>query len=79
MHRRWRYASEVEVCIGGGGSKGGTSEVEMQAAKAVKVAAVEMEVEAKVAKAAEAEGCVGGGGMHWKHWNASEVHRGRWS
>jgi hypothetical protein len=28
------------------------------------------------AKAAEAEGCVGGGGMHWKHWNALEVHKG---
>jgi hypothetical protein len=32
---------------------------------------------AEVAKAAEAEGCVGGSGMHWKHRNASEEHGGR--
>jgi hypothetical protein len=41
------------------------------------VAAAEMEaVEAKAAKAAEAEGCIEGGGMHWEHRNASEVHGG---
>jgi hypothetical protein len=46
----------------------------VEAAEAVEVEAVEMEaVEAKVA---EAEGCIGGSGMHWKHWNASEVHGG---
>jgi hypothetical protein len=48
--------------------------VEVRAAKAVKAAAVE--TEAVEAKAAEAEGFIGGGGMHWKHWNASEVHGG---
>jgi hypothetical protein len=31
---------------------------------------------AKAAKVAEAEGCIGGGGMHLKHRNASEVHGG---
>jgi hypothetical protein len=31
---------------------------------------------ANVAKVAEAEGSIGGGGMHQKHWNASEEHRG---
>jgi hypothetical protein len=47
---------------------------EVEAAETIKVEAVE--TEAVEAKAAEAEGCIGGGGMHWKHWNASEVHRG---
>jgi iron only hydrogenase large subunit-like protein len=46
--------------------------VEVRAAKAVKAAAVETEV--VEAKAAEAEGCIGGGGMHWKRRNASEEH-----
>jgi hypothetical protein len=42
-------------------------EVEVRAAKAVKAAVVETEaVEAKAAKVAEVEGCIGGGGMHWK-------------
>jgi hypothetical protein len=42
-------------------------------AEAVWAAAVEMEaVKAKAAKAAEAEGCIGGGGMHWMRRNASE-------
>jgi hypothetical protein len=39
--------------------------------------AVEVEaakVEAEAAEVAEAEGCIGGGGMHWKHRNASEEH-----
>jgi hypothetical protein len=40
--------------------------VEVEAAK---VGAAEAEV-------VEAEGCIGGSGMHWKHWNASEVHGG---
>jgi hypothetical protein len=52
-------------------------EVEVGVAKAVEVEAVEMEaVEAKAAKVAEAEGCIGGSSMHWKHWNALEVHGG---
>jgi hypothetical protein len=48
--------------------------VEVEAAEAVEVEAVETEVVA--AEAAEVEGCIGGGGMHWKHWNALEVHGG---
>jgi hypothetical protein len=52
----------------------GTSEAAVEAAEVVEVEAVETEV--VEAKAAEAEGCIGGGGMHWKHWNASEVHGG---
>jgi hypothetical protein len=35
-----------------------------------------VETEAVEAKAAEVEACIGGGGMHWKHWNAPEVHGG---
>jgi hypothetical protein len=57
----------MEVCIGGGGGRGGTSEAEVEV--------VETE-EAGEEEAAEAEGCIGGSGMHWKHRNASEVHRG---
>jgi hypothetical protein len=75
--------TEAEACIGGGDSRCGRSEAEVEAAETVEVEAVEMEaVEAKVAKvakAAEAEGCIGGGGMYWKHWNALEVHGGRQS
>jgi hypothetical protein len=33
-------------------------------------------VDAEAAEAAEAEGCIGGGGMHWKRRNASEEHGG---
>jgi hypothetical protein len=66
--------TEMEACIGGGDSRCGRSEAEVEAAETVKVEAVETEV--VEAKAAEAEGCIGGGGMHWKHWNASEVHGG---
>jgi hypothetical protein len=29
-----------------------------------------------VVEAAEAEGCIGGSSMHWRHWNASEEHGG---
>jgi hypothetical protein len=65
---------EMEACIGGGDGRCGRSEAEVEAAETVEVEAVEMEV--VEAKAAEAEGCIGGGGMHWKHWNALEVHRG---
>jgi hypothetical protein len=69
--------TETEACIGGGDSRCGRSEAEVEAAEMIKVEAVETEaVEAKAAKAAEAEKCIGGGGMHWKHWNASEVHGG---
>jgi hypothetical protein len=51
--------------------------VEVEAAEMIKVEAVETEaVEAKAAKVAEAEGCIGGGGMHWKLRNTSEVHGG---
>jgi hypothetical protein len=32
--------------------------------------------EAEAAKAAEAEGCIRGGSMYWKCWNASEEHGG---
>jgi hypothetical protein len=67
--------AEAEVCIGGGSGRSGTSEAEVGAAKVVEAEAVE----AKAAKVAEAEGCIGGGGMHWKHWNALEVHRSGWS
>jgi hypothetical protein len=35
--------------------------------------------EVKAAKAAEAEGCIGGGGMHRKRRNALEEHGGGWS
>jgi hypothetical protein len=63
MHRRWR---QPRWNIGGGGRSGRTEVVEVEAAK----------VRAAEAEAVEAEGCIGGGGMHWKHWNASEVHGG---
>jgi hypothetical protein len=46
---------------------------EVEVAEAVWAAAVE--TEAVKAKAAEAEGCIGGGGMHWRRQNASEEHR----
>jgi hypothetical protein len=46
----------------------------VEAAETVEAKAVEME--AVEAKAAEAEGCIRGGSMHWRHWNASEVHGG---
>jgi hypothetical protein len=69
--RKWGYASEVEA-----------AEVEHQRqrwrrqrqseAKAVEVKAVD----AEAAEVAEAEGCIGGGSMHWKHRNASEEHGG---
>jgi hypothetical protein len=36
-------------------------------------------VEAEATEAVEVEGCIGGGGMHWKHQNASEEHGGGWS
>jgi hypothetical protein len=66
--------TEMEACIGDRGGRCRTSEAEVEAAEAAEVEAVEIEVvEAKVA---EAEGCIRGGGMHWKHQNASEVHRG---
>jgi hypothetical protein len=49
-------------------------------AEAVEAEAVETEaVVAEAAEAAEVEGCIGGGGMHQKHRNASEVHGGGWS
>jgi hypothetical protein len=62
--------TETEACIGGGGGRCGTLEAVVEAAETVEVEAVDME-------AVEAKGCIGGGGMHWKHWNASEVHRDR--
>jgi hypothetical protein len=34
------------------------------------------EVEVAEVEAVEAEGCIGGGSMHWRHWNASEEHGG---
>jgi hypothetical protein len=40
--------------------------------KAVEVKAVDVEV----VEVAEAEGCIGGGGMHWKRRNVSEEHGG---
>jgi hypothetical protein len=36
-------------------------------------------VDVQAAEAEEAEGCIGGGGMHWKHRNVLEEHGGGWS
>jgi hypothetical protein len=41
--------------------------------------AAAVETEAVKAKAAEAEGCIGGGSMHWRRRNASEEHGSGWS
>jgi hypothetical protein len=36
------------------------------------------DAEAVEVEVPEAEGCIGGGSMHQKLWNASEEHGGRW-
>jgi hypothetical protein len=66
MHRRWR---QPRWNIGGGGRSGRTDVAGM----------AEAESEVAEAEVVEVEGCIGGSGMHWRHWNASEEHGGRQS
>jgi hypothetical protein len=48
----------------------------VEAAEAKAAEAEMAETEAVEAEVAEVEECIRGGGMHWKHWNASEEHGG---
>jgi hypothetical protein len=58
------FLPEAEVYIGDGDGQDGTSEVEVEATEVVEVEAAKVGV--AEAEAVEAEGCIGGSGMHWR-------------
>jgi hypothetical protein len=76
---------EAAVCIGGGGSSihwrrprqniGGRGS-DSRGSRTAAVEAETAKVEAAEVEVVEAEGCIGGGSMHQRHWNASEEHGG---
>jgi hypothetical protein len=67
--------AEAEVGIRSRDGRGGTSEVEVEAAEAEAAEAEVAKVEAAEAEVVEAEGCIGGIGMHQKSMEADRADR----